>query len=73
MINRSFNQNFFEFVNKYRVAEAQKLLGDSSNASRTMIDIMHECGFNSKATFNTLFKKLVGMTPSQYRSSQLNG
>ncbi len=73
VINRSFNQNFFEFVNKYRVAEAQKLLGDSKNASRTMIDIMHECGFNSKATFNTFFKKLVGMTPSQYRSSQLNG
>lgn len=71
VINRSFKQNFFEFVNKYRVAEAKRLLSHSDNANKTMIEIMHECGFNSKATFNTFFKKLVGMTPSQYRDSKL--
>jgi len=71
VINRRFEQNFFEFINKYRVAEAKKLLEDPDHAQSTMIDIMADAGFNSKATFNTFFKKLVGSTPSQYRSSKL--
>lgn len=71
VINRRFEQNFFEFINKYRVAEARRLLEDPEKAHSTMIDIMAEAGFNSKATFNTFFKKLVGSTPSQYRSSKL--
>ena len=70
-INRHFKQNFFEFVNYYRVEEAKVLLADPEYKSKTMIEVMAECGFNSKATFNTFFKKLVGSTPSQYRAEQL--
>jgi len=69
-INRHFNQNFFEFVNHYRVEEAKTLLADPEHKSKTMIDVMADCGFNSKATFNTFFKKIVGSTPSQYRAEQ---
>lgn len=72
VINRHFKQNFFEFVNHYRVDEAKIQLEDLSQKDKTMIEIMADSGFNSKATFNTFFKKLVGTTPSQYRSSQLN-
>jgi len=70
-INRHFNQNFFEFVNHYRVDEAKLLLADPEYQHKTMIEVMAECGFNSKATFNTFFKKLVGATPSQYRAEQV--
>lgn len=70
-INRQFKQNFFEFVNHYRVEEAKFLLADPQHKDKTMIDVMADCGFNSKATFNTFFKKLVGSTPSQYRAQQL--
>ena len=69
-INRHFKQNFFEFVNRYRVEEAKAILTDPQHKNKTMIDVMADCGFNSKATFNTFFKKLVGSTPSQYRAEK---
>ncbi|QLE85025.1 helix-turn-helix transcriptional regulator [Shewanella sp. Scap07] len=71
IINRHFEQNFFEFINQYRINESQRLLSDASLKHTTIIDIMDKSGFNSKATFNTLFKKRLGQTPSQYRKQQL--
>lgn len=67
MINRQFSCNFFEFINAYRIDEAKRLLSEPSSVQKNMLDIMYEVGFNSKATFNTLFKKKLGMTPSEYR------
>src|SRR5690606_12113843 len=67
IINRQFDCNFFEFINGYRVAEARRLLEDPANKRKTVLDIMYDAGFNSKATFNTLFKRTVDMTPSEYR------
>ncbi|WP_422380904.1 helix-turn-helix domain-containing protein [Marinicellulosiphila megalodicopiae] len=65
VINQSFNQNFFEFINGYRVEKAKFLLEKSVCLS--MLEIMDLSGFNSKSTFNRLFKKQTGLTPSQYR------
>lgn len=67
IINRCFDCNFFEFINNYRVEEAKLLFSDPASKEKSILDIMLESGFNSKATFNTLFKKKVGMTPSEYR------
>ncbi|WP_039916973.1 helix-turn-helix domain-containing protein [Cellvibrio mixtus] len=67
IINRHFDCNFFEFINSYRVEEAKRMLADNRYSDKTMLDIMLDVGFNSKATFNTLFKKKAGMTPSEYR------
>lgn len=67
MINRQFSCNFFEFINAYRIDEAKRLLSEPGSVQKNMLDIMYEVGFNSKATFNTLFKKKLGMTPSEYR------
>ena len=69
VINRYFECNFFDFVNSYRVEEAKNLLADSAQGEKTILDIMFDVGFNSKATFNTLFKKKVGMTPTEYKKS----
>lgn len=71
IINRHYEQNFFEFVNRYRIEECKKLLSDSNSQHLNMLDVMDRAGFNSKATFNTFFRKSVGMTPSQYRSERL--
>ena len=72
LINHHFKHNFFEFINQYRVEEAKRILSDPHQANKTMIEVMADCGFNSKATFNTFFKKLAGMTPSQYRANTSN-
>lgn len=71
VINRHYQHNFFEFINHYRIEEAKQILADHSQRKKTMIEVMADSGFNSKATFNTFFKKLVGSTPSQYRAKML--
>jgi AraC-like DNA-binding protein len=69
-IKINFHTNFYEFVNSYRIIEAKRLLEDQDNPNKTIIEILGDAGFNSKATFNAIFKKIVGMTPTQYRAEQ---
>ena len=64
-INRFFGSNFNDYINSYRVAEAQRLI--ISHQSLTMEQIMHQCGFRSRSTFSTAFKKFSGMTPGEFR------
>lgn len=68
VINSSSNQNFFEFVNSYRVEEVKTRLNEADLNTYSILGIAEECGFNSKASFNRIFKKHTGMTPSQYIS-----
>ena len=66
VINERHGRNFFEFVNHYRVNALKEKLEDPSNRQFTILSLAFECGFNSKTTFNTAFKRLTGQTPSQY-------
>ena len=68
IINEHRNQNFFDFVNSYRVKFAMDLLKNKQNHKRTMLDILFDSGFNSKSTFNAAFKKQTGETPSKFKS-----
>jgi len=70
IINRHFDNNFYEFINNYRIEEAKKILIDPKNKDKTITDIYLEVGFNSKSVFNTFFKKIVGQTPSEYRQTR---
>lgn len=74
VINKGYNQNFYSFVNKFRIEKAKKLLLSKELDKYSIVGIAFESGFNSKTTFNTLFKKITGMTPSEYkkRSSDLS-
>lgn len=72
LINRHFNKNFWEFINNYRIDEAKQLLSDDKQAAKSITDIYLEAGFNSKSVFNTFFKKIVGMTPSDFRQNSQN-
>lgn len=68
-INGIGEQSFFEFVNSYRItAAAAKLKADDS---LNILEIAMAVGFNSKSSFNTFFKKQMGLTPSQYRKAKL--
>ena len=67
VINEHFGLNFFEFINKYRIADAAVILEKEQN--RNIIDVAYEVGFNNKVTFNKSFKKFLLQTPSQYLNS----
>ena len=69
IINQFEEQNFNDFVNKYRVEEFIERASQVSHLS--FLGIALDSGFNSKSTFNTVFKKHKGVTPSQYMSSPL--
>lgn len=73
VFNRHFDSNFYEFINRYRIEEAMKMLADPKHKTKTITHIYLDVGFNSKSVFNTFFKKHVGKTPSEYRQEQLQG
>lgn len=66
LINQGFSRNFSDFINGYRVrAAAEALL--AKTPPDNMLTLLHQVGFNSKSTFNLMFKREFGCTPSQYR------
>ncbi|NPA68700.1 MAG: AraC family transcriptional regulator [Chlorobi bacterium] len=67
VINEKLNKNFYTFVNEYRIEEVKKMFADESKKHYSILATAYECGFNSKSTFNSLFKKYTGLTPSEYR------
>jgi AraC-like DNA-binding protein len=68
VINTQLNKNFFDFINQYRVEEAKKLLTDPHKQHLKILAIAYDAGFNSKTSFNTIFKKFTKLTPSEYRN-----
>lgn len=71
VLNERLGKNFYLYVNDYRIHEAKQRLLEPDNAHLTILSIAYESGFNSKSTFNTVFKKITDMTPSQFRKSQI--
>lgn len=67
LINKGINENFYQFVNRYRIEEAKKLILDPKMNYLSLLGIGFEVGFNSKTVFNTTFKKITGQTPSEYK------
>ena len=66
VINSGFGVSFFDYVNRFRIDHARKLLSSADNR-RVILNIAFAVGFNSNSAFYTAFKKHVGQTPAQYR------
>lgn len=69
VLNVCFEKNFYNFINIYRINEAQALMKDPKKKEQKMLSIAYESGFNSKTSFNRVFKTYTGLTPSEYRKS----
>ncbi len=68
VINEYYEQNFNNFLNSYRIKEACKRMGDLENYGNYTIEAISESvGFKSRSTFVTSFKRITGLTPSQYQ------
>lgn len=68
-INIGLSKNFFQYINEYRIAEAQARLVSEQDKHLTILDIALDSGFNSKSSFYKLFKEYCHLTPLQYRKS----
>ena len=69
VINERFKMNFYDFVNSFRVEEFKRIVSIENNRNKTFYALALDCGFNSKASFNSSFKKLTGTTPSEFVKS----
>lgn len=68
IINQSTGKNFFDFINSFRIKEFKIRIRQPENINYKLISVAYDCGFNSKATFNRVFKNQTGYTPSQFIS-----
>lgn len=66
-LNRILQKNFNDYINAYRVNEAIRLMNHPDYAHYSLMAIALESGFNSKATFNRIFKKIKGQAPSRMK------
>ncbi len=68
VINTKIHQSYYDFINQYRVEEFKNRLTDPENERYNLLSIAFDSGFQSKGTFNSIFKKFTGMTPSEYKA-----
>lgn len=68
-INEIFHQNFYTYTNSYRVAYVKELINNKEYDKMSLLGIAFEAGFNSKSSFNAVFKKLTRLTPNEYKKS----
>ena len=71
LISRIYSESFFDFINRHRIEEIKSRLNNPASESYSLLGIAMDCGFNSKSSFNTAFKKFTGITPSEYRKQNL--
>jgi len=67
LINENAGTNFYDYINTYRLNEFKTRI--SQDQKSRILDLAFDSGFNSKTTFNSIFKSHTGMTPSQFRKS----
>lgn len=70
VLNEGVGSSYRDYINGLRVDEAKSQLADPSRADRSVLAIATDSGFSSKATFNRIFKRFTGCTPTEYRRSQ---
>jgi AraC-like DNA-binding protein len=66
-LNKIHKMNFNTFINYYRVERAKELLHSTDSDKYTIEAIAQMSGFNSKSSFNAVFKKHTGLTPSEFK------
>jgi AraC-like DNA-binding protein len=69
VLNAELRQTFYEFVNSYRVDDVRRRIAEGKSNHLKMLALAMDAGFSSKSTFNEVFKKRTGQTPSMYRKA----
>lgn len=69
VINTRYGMSFNDLINKLRVEEAIRLIGETKYKNLNLLAVAFDAGFNSKSTFNRAFKKMTGKNPKHYLST----
>lgn len=72
VINSKLGKNFYDFINAYRVEEFKQRIKNPEFSNYSLLAVAFESGFSSKSSFNTIFKKHTGITPSEYRKQNIS-
>jgi len=72
LINDGIGDNFYDFINKYRVEQVKVLMHDPAMKNFNMLGVALEAGFKSKSTFNLIFKRFTGLTPTEFKKNSTN-
>jgi len=72
ILNNHLKMNFYDFINRHRIDEVKSKLDDAQYNHLTLLGIALESGFNSKTTFNRVFKRITGITPTQFKKKNTN-
>ncbi len=67
VINELVGVNFYAFMNDYRIEAVKRMMADPAHRHRKLLALAFDAGFNSKTSFNRVFRERTGMTPSQCR------
>ena len=67
LFNKELNLSFHDYINGYRVEEFKARVEKGDAQHLKLISIAYESGFHSKSSFNRIFKKHTGLTPSEYK------
>jgi AraC-like DNA-binding protein len=67
VINIGLQKNFYKLINEFRIEEVKDMLVNPKFKHYTVLGIGLECGFNSKTSFNRIFKEETGFTPTEYK------
>jgi len=70
VINAGFGMTFFDYVNRYRVEHAKRMLTEARGDESEILNIAFAAGFNSNSAFYAAFRKFVGQSPARYRRSR---
>ncbi len=73
IINTGIKKNFADFINAYRVADTIQKMQDPAYDQITLLGIAWDAGFNSKTSFNRIFKEMTGKTPAEYKTDLKKG
>jgi len=71
-IHDTYHMSFTDFINTYRIEKVKLLLVSSEQEKFTLLAIAEKSGFSSKSSFNAVFKKITGLTPTQYKINHKN-
>lgn len=69
VVNGAFGMSVSRWVNTYRIVEAKRLIEE--NPDQPLIDLMLDCGFQTRSNFNKAFREIAGVPPGEWRTKHL--